>query len=363
MDADEQFDLVRPILRAGDVTFGQLETPLSNRNAPLRPGGEPRQSLDPDAGAKTLVSGGFDIMSFAGNHTSDMGPDAISDTIAAAHRHGLPLVGAGMNIGEARTPVIVERKGTRIGFVAYCSVVPLDAEATEERPGMAPLRATTRYEQFDWQPGTPPRIISEADPNDLEAMVLDIRNLRHEVDVLAVSYHWGIHFEPASIAMYQPQVAYAAIDAGADVILGHHAHILKPIEVYKGKPIFYSMGNFIFDASYSRMQRWNITSFYGFDMDPELPAYGQPVDSQKTMIVKCTVVEGNVKRAAFIPCWINRKVQPDPLPASEPRSVEVLRYMEWMCRNQRIPTKFVREGNEIVIDLSAQSRTEAQLPT
>ena len=312
-DADEQFDLVRPILADADITFGQLETPLSNRNAKPPHKGPDHVDLDPDFGARTLVKGGMKVMSFAGNHTSDMGPDAIRDTLDAVAKVGLPVMGAGMNIQEARKPAIVERNGTKVGFLAYCSVVPPDAEATETRPGMAPVRATTRYEQLDWQPGSPPLIISEAFPEDLAAMVADIEKLRPQVDVLAVSYHWGIHFEQATIAMYQREVAHAAIDAGADIILGHHAHILKPIEVYKDKPVFYSMGNFVFDASYSRMQGWNITDHYRFDMDPEIPMYGQPVDSQKTMIVKCTIANGKIQRVAYIPCWINKKVQPEPL--------------------------------------------------
>lgn len=351
MDADEQFDLVRAILAGGDVTFGQLETPISNRNAKARTAGSANATLDPDKNARALIDGGFDVMSFAGNHTSDMGFDAISDTLAAADKHGFVLMGAGMNIDEARKPAIVERNGTKIGFLAYCSVVPSDAEAREDKPGMAPMRATTRYEQFDWQPGTPPRIISAAVPEDLAAMVRDSEQLRPQVDVLAVSYHWGIHFEQATVAMYQYEVGHAAIDAGADIILGHHAHILKPIEVYKGKPIIYSMGNFIFDASYSRMMKWDIVPFYGFDMDPEKPKYGQPIDSQKTMIVKARIRDRQIEQVSFIPCWINEIVQPEPLTAADPRSDEVLRYLEWMCRKQDLDTVFHRQDDEIVVQL------------
>lgn len=351
MDADEQLDLVRPILAGGDITFGQLETPISNRNSPRRTAHSADTILDPDACARVLVNGGFDVMSFAGNHTSDMGFDAISDTLEAAKRHGLMLMGAGMDIHEAREPAIVERNGTKVGFLAYASVVPPDAEAREDKPGMAPVRATTRYEQFDWQPGTPPKIISEAVPEDLKAMVGDIEKLRPQVDVLAVSFHWGIHFEPATVAMYQYEVGHAAIDAGADMILGHHAHILKPIEVYKGKPIIYSMGNFVFDCSYSRMERWDIVAHYGVVMDPELPGYGMPYDSQKTVIVKARIQAGKVRQVSLIPCWINKKVQPEPLPASDPRGEQWLQYLQWMCKSQRIPTTFRREGDEIVVDL------------
>lgn len=352
-DADEQFDLVRPILTSGDLTFGQLETPMSNRNAPAGPGASARQALDPDQIASVLRRGGVNVMSFAGNHTSSMGPDAIADTLQAAKAHDITLMGAGMNIKEARQPAILERKGVKVGFLAYCSVVPEGEEAREDKAGMTPMRATTRYELVDWQAGSPPRVISEAFPDDLQAMVEDIQRLRPQVDVLVVSYHWGIHFEPATIAMYQYEVGHAAIDAGADMILGHHPHILKPVEVYRGKPIIYSMGNFVFDCSYSRMERWNIVTHYGVVMDPEIPAYGMPYDSQKTVIVKATISDGHIQRVSFIPCWMNRKVQPEPIPASDPRSDDWLRYMEWMCKSQRIPTTFHREGDEIVLDLTS----------
>jgi poly-gamma-glutamate synthesis protein (capsule biosynthesis protein) len=350
-DADEQFDLVRNILTAADLTFGQLETPISNRNTPVRPGAAPRAELDPDACARSLIAGGLNVMSFAGNHTSDMGPDAIADTLAAAAKHGLVLMGAGMNIADARKPAIVEVKGTKVGFLAYASVVPKDAEARTDKPGMAPVRATDRYERVDWQPGSPPKVISEAVPEDLAAMIDDIETLRPQVEVLAISFHWGIHFEPATVAMYQRQVGHAAIDAGADVILGHHSHILKPIEVYNGKAIIYSMGNFVFDCSFSRMSNWNIVEHYGVVMDPERPAYGMPYDSQKTVIVKCHIADKRIQSVGFVPCWINKKVQPEPLKATGPRSEDVKRYMEWMCQHERMPTTFHREGDEVVIDL------------
>ncbi len=351
-DADEQFDLVRSILVEADLTFGQLETPVSNRNTPVRPGATPPTPLDPDACVAALMRGGLNVMSFAGNHTSDMGPDAIADTLKAADEHGLILMGAGMNIAQAREPAIIELKGTKIGFLAYASVVPEDGEAREDKPGMAPVRATTRYEKIDWQPGSPPKVISEALPEDLSAMIADIEKLRSLVDVLAVSFHWGIHFEAATVAMYQREVGHAAVDAGADIILGHHSHILKPIEVYNGKAIIYSMGNFVFDCSYSRMSKWNIVDHYGVVMDPEKPAYGMPYDSQKTMIVQAHIADKKIQSVGFLPCWINKKVQPEPLAASDPRSEDVLRYMDWMCKSQRMPTTFHREGDEIVIDLS-----------
>jgi len=202
---------------------------------------------------------------------------------------GVSVIGAGRNIAEARQPVVVERNGARIGFLGYCSVVPKGFEAGPEKAGVAPVRATTSYEQVDWQPGAPPRIISRPNPDDLEAMLADIKKLRPQVDVLVVSMHWGVHFVPALVAAYQREVGHAAIDTGADIVVGHHAHILKGIEVYKGKAIFFSLCNFASDWSSTKVRQTLWHQFYGWEIDPAYPDYAYPIDAQKTILVKCTI--------------------------------------------------------------------------
>ena len=162
------------------------------------------------------------------------------------NKTNIKLVGIGKNLTEARKPVILEKKGNRVGFLAYGCIGPDGYEAWEDKPGYAPMRAYTIYDKWDYQPGTPPRIITVAYPDDLAAMEEDIRKLKSQVDVVAVSLHWGLHFQHAVIPMYAFQVGHAAIDAGADIILGGHAHILKGIEVYKGKVIFHALNNFAF---------------------------------------------------------------------------------------------------------------------
>ncbi len=93
--------------------------------------------------AKVLADAGFDIMSFASNHTLDFSDEALFDTLDALRKNNIIAIGAGRNIKEARQPAIIERKGVKIGFLAYCSVVPRGFEATETKPGLAPIRATT----------------------------------------------------------------------------------------------------------------------------------------------------------------------------------------------------------------------------
>ncbi len=114
--------------------------------------------------------------------------------------------------------------------------------------GMAAMRAHTYYSPEEYQPGSPPVIVSEPHQGDLEALQEDIRQAKMQADVVVLSIHWGIRLVAKTLAQYQEPIAHAAIDAGADLILGHHSHCLKAVEIYKGKVCFYSIGNFITTA-------------------------------------------------------------------------------------------------------------------
>ncbi len=362
--SDDQYSATRSILKEADITFGQLESVLSVRGTEQlfisnfqarEPGHGPTvRRPDPQAAAQVLVNAGFHIMSFASNHTLDWSEDAMLDTLDSLGKNNIVVIGAGKNIEEARRPAILERKGIKVGFLAYCSVVPPGYQATEFRGGLAPLRATTAYQQTDWQPGHPPKIVSMTNPADLAGMVADIRKLRPQVDVLVVSMHWGVHFVPALIADYQFEAGHAAIDAGADIIIGHHSHILKGIEVYKGKAIFFSLCNF----SMSRRENKPISASGRYwvdrfgvrgETDLDHPTYPYSIDSQKTILVKCDIANKKIQRVAYLPLWMNAKATPEPVSRSDPRSDEHYRYMQWMCGSQGMDTKFSREGDEVVV--------------
>jgi poly-gamma-glutamate capsule biosynthesis protein CapA/YwtB (metallophosphatase superfamily) len=366
--AEELFDLTRAILSGADITFGQLESNLSLRGTRQLHMG--LGSIAHPRIGKTLADAGFDVMSFASNHSLDYSEEALFDTLDVMKKNKVAVIGAGRDIVEARRPVIFERKNNRVGFLAYCSVVPKGFEAGENKSGVAPVRASTAYEQADWQPGTPPRIITKALPDDLDAMVRDIQSLRQQVDVLVVSMHWGVHFVPSIVAMYQYEVGHAAIDAGADIIIGTHAHILKGIEVYRGKVIFFSLCNFCMDlpiagpvakAMAAAMQRPVITDVkidrqnycqighYAWEVDPEYPTYAFPADSRKSIVVKCRISDRKLRSVSFLPLWICNNGRPTPLSQSDPRNEEVLNYMKWLCKDQRLNTGFVREGDGIKV--------------
>jgi len=338
--ADEQFGPTREILTSADITFGQLETPLSNRGkrqlfVGLGGGAWEGEPWDPDALAAPIGRAGFDVMSFAGNHTMDRSEESLFDSIDAAERAGIRLVGAGKDIAAARAPVIVERKGNTVGFLAYCSVLPKGYEATPTRSGCAPMRARTYYEQVDWQPGTPPRRHSWCYSEDLSAMVEDVQKVRAGTDVVVVSFHWGIHFEPGTIGQYQFEAAHAAIDAGADLVLGHHAHIMKGVEVYKGKAIFYSLNNFVL---FARDEHERI-----------LTADSPPTDSQNTLMVKALIRNGAIEQVRVVPIWFDHRVVPEAVPAGDRRNDAVFDYVRWCCEFENLDTKFERDGDEFVV--------------
>jgi poly-gamma-glutamate synthesis protein (capsule biosynthesis protein) len=308
--------------------------------------GKSNRRISPEK-LSVLTDAGFHIMSFANDCHLDQGDAAFFDTIKRFTAVNIPLVGVGRNIDEARKPVILERNGVKVAFLAYSSVAPVGYEARRDTPGCAPLRAATFYEQIDRNPGSPPKIITMTNKDDLTAMVDDISKVKSSADVVIISMHWGVHYVPALIAMYQREIAHAAIDAGADLILGHHPHILKGIETYKGKVIFYSLGNFVMPAKAGHVNPTKI--FYGVKVDDEYRHYPYPVDCRKTMIAKCSISNKKVSKVSYLPALINARTQPELLSAADKRSGEVYDYVAWCCHDQNLQTKFAKEGDEVVV--------------
>lgn len=351
---DSIFALVASRIKEADVAFCQLEINFSERGSILPQARWPLRAHPRNAQA--IKNAGFHVVSFAGNHCMDWGVDAFFDTLDTLKKLGLIAAGVGKNIDEARKPVIIEKKGIKVAFLAYCSILPYGYWALPERPGCAPLRGLTLYEQIEVdQPGTPARIYSFALPEDLQAMEEDVRKAKKEADAVVVSVHFGIHFIPAQLAMYQREIAYAAVDSGADLILGHHAHILKGIEVYKGKVIFHSLCNFAFDLvipdwAWENPRIKELRALHpGWERDPD-STYHFPLDSKKTIIAKALISKQGIERVSFLPVMVNKYSQPQIVPRQDSRAREVYEYVEWLCRDQQLPTRFYGEGDEIIIE-------------
>jgi poly-gamma-glutamate capsule biosynthesis protein CapA/YwtB (metallophosphatase superfamily) len=356
-DPDSIFAMSAATIREADIAFCQVETNYSERGAPQLVSRVPQRAHPRNAVA--IKNAGFHVTSLAGNHCGDFGPEALLDTIDLLTNLGLRVVGVGKNIEEARKPVIIEKNGTRIAFLAYCTILPYGYWAEENKPGCAPMRGLTFYEQIEHdQPGTPCLIHSAPLPQDLRDMQRDIAKVKQEVDVVIVSHHWGLHFIPAKIADYQIEVGHATLDAGADLVLGHHAHILKGIEVYNNKVIFHSMGNFAFDV-YITKKIWESPRFKelttlnpSWKYDPEYPNYSFPVDSRKTLLAKIIISDKKIQRVSFLPAYVLNANQPEILQRKDKRAQEVFDYMEWLNKEAGFDTQMSFEGNEIVLATS-----------
>jgi poly-gamma-glutamate synthesis protein (capsule biosynthesis protein) len=351
-----------PVLRLGDIVVGQLETPCTSRpeiTAPWsgigHPHGLPR-GCDPKR-LEALKSAGFNVIHLAGNKIWDAGGPGIEDTVNGLRKLGIAPVGAGMNLDEARTPAIIERKGTKVGFLSYNCVGPNQTWANPMKPGCVWVRIVTAYEVDHPTPGSNPTIYTFAEPDSLKAMIADIQKLRPRCDILVVHFHKGIGMTPIKLAMYEQSVSYAAIDAGADLILGEHAHMLRAVELYKGKVIFHGMGHFVpFDPDAKPEERpeWMVTQqqkimneLVGYKL-PGKQEWPSDNDSRLTMIAKIIITGGKISRTGFLPCMINDRGQPEVLKHDE-RGQRVFDYMEKITRIIGLDTGYVWDGDEIVI--------------
>ncbi len=353
---ESAFTNIAPVLNEPDILFGQLEASLSQKGTPPPTSLGTLQKPNPNV-ASVLKSVGFDVMSFASNHTLDWGAEGLLDTMNIAKQKGITLCGVGKDINEARQPAILERKGVKVAFLGYNTVLPPAYWATADRAGCAPVRVHTFYEPFESHlPGTPSQVFTYAYKEDLQAMLEDIKKVKPLADIVALSIHWGIAFTPAKLAMYQQEVGYAAIDAGADLIIGTHAHILKGIEVYKGKVIFYSLGNFAIDSAVTKTwplvpARWKQREIvYNFKIDPDWGAtYPFPADSRKTILAKCIISDKKIEKVSFLPVLINKPNQPEVMHRKDKGFDEVSGYMKEITESQGLNAKYQVDGDEVVI--------------
>lgn len=263
---------------------------------------------------------------------------------------GIQTIGGGRNLAEARQPAVIECKGMRVAVLAYCSVLHEGYAAGPDTPGVAPMRAYARYEPVDYQPGVPPRVITTPDDQDLADLVTDVRRAKERADAVVLSLHWGVHFVPRLVADYQRTVARAAFAAGADLILGHHAHVPKAIEVIGGKTCFYSLSNFIMSSS--PKVTGGADEFrrnYGVPLDPEYPNMPYGVDAKRSLIAKAVISPGAPIRTSFLPVLIDRQLRPEILHASDPRFDDMVRYMEWA--SEGFAHCFTLDGNEVAISV------------
>ncbi|MEO8097911.1 MAG: CapA family protein [Acidobacteriota bacterium] len=353
-EPDALFGLSRGQLAACDVLAGHVEVPHTARGVETH-FDVPAPASDP-GNLSALSRAGFHVATLAGNHIADAGPAGVEDTIGELQRLGIATTGAGMNLVEARKPAIVERRGVRLGFLSFNCVGPRDSWAGPNRAGCAYVHVLTHYELNYASPGGPPDVYTFANPSTLDAMVADIEALRRDVDVVVVALHKGLGHTPATVGMYERQITKAAIDAGADVVAGHHAHILQGMEVYKNRPVFHGLGNFAIstkalniDGNSSPERRaWaeRRRKLFGFEPDPEYLTYPFHPEAKNALIAYCEVDRDGLKTAGFIPCFVNKLSQPEVL-GNDPRGRAVAQYVEDITARAGLNANFEWVGDRV----------------
>ena len=337
----------------GGLTFGQLETTISDRGARV-PNAKLAMRAPPGL-APVLRDAGFDVMSFAGNHCLDWGYDAFDDTLAHMAAAEVALCGAGQDLASALEQVILERNGVRIAFIAASAILPEGYAAEADRPGCAPLRAHTVYEPLEHdQPGTPARVRTAPHRGDLQALIDRVRHARRAAEIVIVSLHWGIHMVKGEIADYQRRAGHALIDAGADAIFGHHPHIMKGIELHRDRPIFYSLGNFAIEQPHvwdpaivrSASFRHLVSLNPSWSLDE---AYMLPEETRITGAAKLVVRDGKVAEVRFLPAWIEDDSAPVMLTADDPRFERVRNHLEEVTAAEGLSTQFITDGGTLLL--------------
>lgn len=216
---DFPFEHVRSLFLQDDYTIANLETPITLRGTPSE-NKEFVYKSSPEA-IPAMKEAGIDAVNLANNHSMDQGVEGLLDTFSALDAHQIAYVGAGKDAKRAYAPVYVEKKGIRIALLGFSRVIPqVSWYAGKDQPGLA---AT-------YDPALAVQAIQEA---------------KKEADLVIVIAHWGKEKVDFPVD-YQQALARTYIDAGADLIVGGHPHVLQGFEQYRGKWVAYSMGNFIF---------------------------------------------------------------------------------------------------------------------
>lgn len=211
---------VADLLKDADITIGNLEGPLSTKGTKVA--GKPDNLIfeAPPQAVESLTTAGVDIVVLANNHAMDYGAPAMQETLEVLARAGVAYAGGGMNKADAWKPAIVEREGKKVAFLSFTQRIPSYFLPTATSAGVASGK-------------------------DMRAVTAAIRAAKQQADYVIVSFHWGVE-QAYEVNSQQVRDGRASIDAGADMVLSHHPHVLQAVEFYKGKLIAYSLGNFIF---------------------------------------------------------------------------------------------------------------------
>jgi len=350
------FDNVRSLLNSTDVRIANFEGVVCGEEVPPAPGkveagsgGVLRQSTGAEKG---FAEAGFQAVSIANNHMMDHGEEGILQTMELLRGANISYAGGGKNDNEAHQPCFVEHQGLRIALLSYTSVyVPVSFPAGPNKPGLAVVNAQTAIEasfNLAYQPGSIPRIITWANPEHKERMVEDIRQCKKKADVILVAFHWGqtargnarslkvpMEIAPCFVCEYQEELGRAAVDAGANLVMGHHPHELEGIEIYNGSLICYSLGNFAFEVSKLKSMNMRIRDL-----------------ERDSVAVKLRLKpETNEAQFTLVPVRLTEQGEPRVVPPTSADGKRILRSLE--LHSEKYGTVFEVQEEEVIIKPSA----------
>lgn len=309
---------VAEILGSCDMAFANLENGLSTAGSPEAGGQRYGPSL---RGPPSLIGEvpyyRLGAVSLANNHMGNFGPEALAETMEILEDSGIRHAGAGDDIETAFAATVIPLGGTRVGFLSVYSLYhEIEAEdlAGPDRPGIAGCRAydvvastEPGLDLAEWSEDSDPpwvvprrkrgrRVMLAVGRKDLDRLTAAVERARSKVEflILSVHFHWGRHLR-SDIPFHQGVVARAAVRAGADLVIGHGPHVLRGVEVHEGRPIVYSMGNFLL-SPLERDAR---------SVDP----VGDLPPARRSVVLRVGLTDQRT-RLEFIPIWIGGDGRP-----------------------------------------------------
>ena len=344
--ADHWLSGIAPALRSADLTVAHLEVPHTRRGSELA-GDVPAPGADPD-NLDALARAGVGMVSLAGNHIADCGVQGIADTVDRLERLGIAHTGAGATLAEASRAAVIERRGRRVALLSYNCVGPEAGWAAPDRAGCNFLR----MQAADGKPVSPNSPLVAPTTEALEQLRADITGARARADLVIVALHKGIVHTPAKLAPYERPLAEAALDAGADIVVGHHAHIVRGVELRAGKALFHGLGNGCVvthalspsqdhpaRAAWAKKRR----ELFGFEPDPRYELAPFHPEAVNAVIGVVRVEADGGLRMGVIPVHVEPPGR--PVCVNDARAEEVIAYLDRIGAMAGLPPRqWRREG-------------------
>lgn len=330
------------LLNQSDLVLGNFETTLATNGYPA-----PKMSrLRADHSVfEDIKKMNVKAVSLANNHTTDFGFEGLFKTMDLLSKNNIAYAGAGHNLMEALKPAILRLRDLKIAFIACASDLITHSIAMEDRPGLAPLRVNIQinYEAKPHQEYVSlyPNIVSKVDEEDLNNLLAAIETIKEKVDLIIVSIHWGLSFQPM-VLEYQVDIAHKLIDHGVDVIMGHGPHVLHAMETYKKRCIFYSLGNFMQRSLLKRRTMPTCQPTRRAFLD-----FGFRWRTNESAIGKVVLSGSEIKRAEAIPIMIDR--DGDPQLCDSKSAKPILSYLSVLSRF--LGTSLTVEENKVILEI------------